>query len=151
MSNRNKKKINPDDIVIFNYLNNSTISRVVSMENNLYKIETITQEIYYHVPEKVLILVENPNESISDNFKNDTINNKDCSNNRHDNLDKSNAFKKKKASKIKLNTKPSQNGKIRDKFTKNFLVKKLIHLKKLKLSEESKYKIFKIQKHKKKK
>jgi hypothetical protein len=75
MSNRNKKNINSDDIVIFNYLNNSTISRVLSIENNLYKIETITQEIYYDVPEKALVLVENPNETISENFKNDVVTN----------------------------------------------------------------------------
>jgi hypothetical protein len=75
MSNRNKKKINPDDIVIFNYLKNSTISRILSVDNNLYKIETINQEIYYDVPEKAFVLVENPNENICDNFKNESITN----------------------------------------------------------------------------
>ena len=62
--------INQGDIVIFNYLNNQHISRVVNIniENGLYRIETSGHEIYYDVPKKAITLVENPDESISDEF-----------------------------------------------------------------------------------
>ena len=66
----NLKNINQGDIVIFNYLNNQHISRVLNInkKNDLYKIETSGHEIYYDVPKKAITLVENPDESISDEF-----------------------------------------------------------------------------------
>ena len=67
MSN-NLNNIKLGDIVIFNYLSIPHISRVLKIENGLYKIETAGQEIYYDVPQKAITLVENPDESISDEF-----------------------------------------------------------------------------------
>ena len=66
----NLSHINQGDIVIFNYLNNQHISRVlnINIENGLYRIETSGHEIYYDVPKKAITLVENPDESISDDF-----------------------------------------------------------------------------------
>ena len=66
----NLKNINQGDRVIFNYLNNQHISRVLNInkKNDLYKIETSGHEIYYDVPKKAITLVENPDESISDDF-----------------------------------------------------------------------------------
>ena len=66
----NLKNINQGDIVIFNYLNNQHISRVLNInkKTDLYKIETSGHEIYYDVPKKAITLVENPDESISDEF-----------------------------------------------------------------------------------
>ena len=67
MSNLN---INQGDIVIFNYMKNQHISRVlnINIETGLYRIETSGHEIYYDVPKKAITLVENPDESISDEF-----------------------------------------------------------------------------------
>ena len=67
MSNLN---INQGDIVIFNYMKNQHISRVlnINIETGLYRIETSGHEIYYGVPKKAITLVENPDESISDEF-----------------------------------------------------------------------------------
>ena len=72
MSNISKKNIKQDDIVIFNYFNNYNIARVLSVENNFYRIETINKEVYYDVPKKAITLFENPNENINDFFKHDT-------------------------------------------------------------------------------
>jgi len=72
MSNKSKKIIKEYDIVIFNYLNNYLISRVLSVEDGFYRIETINQEVYYDVPKKAITLFENPNENIIEIFKNDT-------------------------------------------------------------------------------
>jgi len=62
--------IKQGDIVIFNYLKNQHISRVlnINIETGLYRIETSGHEIYYDVPRKAITLVENPDESISDEF-----------------------------------------------------------------------------------
>ena len=60
--------IKQGDIVIFNYMSTPHISRVLKIENNLYRIETSGHEIYYDVPKKAITLVENPDESISDEF-----------------------------------------------------------------------------------